>query len=170
MYYFSYGSNLHPVRLTKRISSAKLVSAVCVNNYKLKFHKKSKDGSAKCNLIETSDEKDQIFGAIYEIDTAQKAILDGFEGLGSGYFEHRVQIVKENNTFDCFTYIAQQSFIVDNMLPYNWYKEMVVIGAEYLQVADEYIAEIESNPSIDDQNIKRKLEQECIIREMINYR
>jgi hypothetical protein len=58
LYYFSYGSNLHPVRLTERIFSATLIGTVKLKKYRLEFHKKRKDKSGKCNLMKSSLEND----------------------------------------------------------------------------------------------------------------
>ena len=54
LYYFAYGSNLHPKRLKdpKRAPSAELVTTGTVTGYCLKWHKESSDGSSKCNIIE----------------------------------------------------------------------------------------------------------------------
>ena len=74
LYYFAYGSNLHPVRLLERVPSAQLVGGMLSwSQHRLAFHKKSQDGSSKCNLVHTGEESDEVYGAIYQMDSAHKA-------------------------------------------------------------------------------------------------
>ena len=84
MHYAAYGSNLHPRRLLERTPSAQLLGSRCVPGWSLKFHKRSKDNSAKCNATPQSA---GLYVAIYEISDADKAKLDGIEGVGYGYCE-----------------------------------------------------------------------------------
>lgn len=44
----AYGSNLHPLRLRKRVSTANLIGIVEMQGYQLAFHKRSTDESGKC--------------------------------------------------------------------------------------------------------------------------
>ena len=81
--YAAYGSNLHPIRLQKRVPSATFVGTCLFPRYDLKFHKVSKkDGSGKCNAV--PGEKG-IYLAIFEIDESERSILDRVEGLNNGY-------------------------------------------------------------------------------------
>ena len=50
LFYFAYGSNLHPNRLEARIGKSHQLGLFKLVNYKLKFNKPSNDGSAKCNI------------------------------------------------------------------------------------------------------------------------
>ena len=82
IYYFAYGSNLHPVRLMERVPSAEFVGVIKQPRYRLAFHKKSRDGSGKCNILESDSELDQVFGVIYQLNPLHKNDLDRFEGNG----------------------------------------------------------------------------------------
>lgn len=80
IHYFAYGSNLHPVRLMKRVPSAELVGVIKHSCHRLSFHKKSNDGSGKCNMLETGADSDHVYGAIYKLKPEHKKDLDKYEG------------------------------------------------------------------------------------------
>ncbi len=170
IYYFAYGSNLHPMRLGARVPSAELVGVAKYPNHRLTFHKRSKDGSAKCNMLNRGVKSDLIYGAIYKIKSKHKNKLDSFEGKGYGYIDKQITIEHNGDKYTCFTYLAQQSYIVNNLKPYHWYKELVVIGAQYLEFPSFYISFIKAVESTQDPDHERRKENEELIEQMINKR
>ncbi len=135
--YAAYGSNLHPMRLSARIPSAKLVGKGILNNKSLQFHKLSKDGSGKFNII--NDDKQKTYIAIYNLDTSEKLLLDKIEGVGYGY---RTEDIEVAGFGTCFTYVAEESHIDDSLNPYTWYKELVLAGSINLKFPSDYIERI----------------------------
>ena len=164
--YFAYGSNLHPIRLMERAPSANLVDVVELRKYCLNFHTRSNDGSSKCNMVHTGFESDVIFGAIYEIDVRHQEKLHHFEGNGYGYIDSQIRVQHLGQEHCCYTYVAQQTHIVDNLKPYHWYKQLVVLGAKYLRLPNSYILSIESVESIEDHDEKRKRQNETLIQKI----
>lgn len=156
IYYFAYGSNLHPLRLTERVSSAKLVGGVHVTGYQLKFHKQGQDDSGKCNLLHTGIASDIVHGAIYTLAAGHKRLLDEFEGKGLGYIDGQINILHQSQKIRCFTYLAQEDYIIDSLKPYHWYKQLVIHGARYLKFPDSYLSGIESIESLEDPEIDRR--------------
>ncbi|MBT3202860.1 MAG: gamma-glutamylcyclotransferase [Gammaproteobacteria bacterium] len=170
MHYFAYGSNLHPVRLQDRVPSAKLISTIQLERHTLKFHKKSHDGSAKCNLIETGRSSDFIHGAIYELAAEHKHILDKFEGNGFGYKDKKIELKYQAKQYSCFCYFAQPEYIFENIEPYHWYKELVLLGAKYLKFPEAYISSIKSIKSVDDPDKNRRLENKILLQKILTFR
>jgi len=170
IHYFAYGSNLHPCRLLERVSFAALVGVSELSKYRLTFHKKSHDGSSKCNLIHTGCESDLVYGAIYSLEPTDKSVLDSFEGKGCGYSDDQIMLHHQGNAYTCFTYVAQHAYIVDDLKPYHWYKKLVVLGAKYLQLPASYVSFIESVESVEDPDAKRRKDQETLIERIINFR
>ena len=115
LYYFAYGSNLHPVRLRERGLPAQLIGGTELRHHRLAFHKKGQDESSKCNLVRTDGEYDRVYGAIYELDSKHKNDLDSFEGKGYGYIDQNIMLQHQGQEYNCFTYFAQQSHIVEKM-------------------------------------------------------
>jgi len=169
LHYFAYGSNLHPVRLTERVPSTTFVGAVELAHHDLAFHKKSHDGSGKCNLLHTGAESDRAHGAIYQLDPEHKALLDMYEGKGSGYMDSPLMVQHQGQNYSCFTYLAQPSHVVDHLQPYHWYKKLVLLGARYCQFPDSYLAAIESVKSIDDPDESRRKEHDVLIKKILHF-
>ena len=132
MKYAAYGSNLHPRRLVERISTARLAGTSLLPDWSLHFHKRSLDGSGKCNIIRGGD---GVHIAVFDISSDDEAILDRIEGVGIGYSK----IVLDVPGFGgCMSYAAQSTHIDDTLIPYDWYMELVLEGALALRLPEEY--------------------------------
>jgi len=167
LYYLAYGSNLHPVRLTERVLSAELLGVVELRHYRLAFQKKGWDGSSKCTLVRTGEKSDGVYGAIYQMDSDHKPALDVFEGNGNGYHDSQLSVDLHGQTYHCFTYLAQASHIADDLKPYHWYKDLVVLGAKHLQLPDAYVRSIESIESVEDLDQTRRIQHQRLIERIL---
>lgn len=138
MKYFAYGSNMSISRLRKRVPSAESLGCFALKQHDLRFHKSSKDGSGKCDAFYTGDEGFTIFGALFEICPTEKPSLDRAEGLGYGYDEKAIIVhASGGSSFDATTYIA--TAIDEKLMPYSWYLNHVLIGANEMSLPDEYV-------------------------------
>jgi len=153
MLYAAYGSNLHPVRLTRRLPSARLVGTACLPKWSLRFHKRSEDGSGKCSII---DGNDDAHFAVFEISVEDKLALDEIEGVGNGYSGISLSIPGLGG---CVSYIAEETHVDDSLLPYDWYRELVLAGARYHGFPDHYVAEIEMIRALPDPDSERGARQ-----------
>ncbi len=133
-YYAAYGSNLHPLRLTQRIDSARLVTTALVPDVGLRWHKRGMDGSGKCDLVEADD---GAWVAVFELSQRQLGVLDTFEGPGY----RRVAIIVPG-VGECLTYRAHASHVDPAAKPYAWYQRLVQRGSEYHRFPDTYTAGI----------------------------
>lgn len=159
MLYFSYGSNMSTPRLTDRVPSAHAVAVARLYKHRLKFHKKSKDNSGKCDAEYTNDEKDVVYGVVFEIAASEKPELDRKEGLGKGYGEKNVSVyTHDGKELKVITYYATSTD--PELKPYEWYKEHVVRGAREHGLPAEYINAIlavEAVPDPDKTRHEREL-------------
>ena len=57
MLYFAYGSNMLTARLRERMPSCKPLGIAKLPGHALRFHKRSKDQSGKCNAFATDDDQ-----------------------------------------------------------------------------------------------------------------
>lgn len=153
MRYAAYGSNLHPARLAERLPSARLRGAGQLPDWSLRFHKLSKDASGKCSIVRGDE---GVYFAIFDISESDKATLDRIEGVGSGYRAASLRIPPYG---ECATYIAQASYVDDSLQPYDWYRELVLLGARYHGFPDDYVARIELTQAISDPENKRSISQ-----------
>ena len=134
--YAAYGSNLHPLRLAERLPSARFIGPGFLARRSLHFHKRSLDGSGKCSI---SSGGSGVHVAVYEISLDDKHRLGGIEGVGLGYSD---EIVDVPGFSDCATYIGQPAHIETGLPPYDWYRELVMLGCRYHGFPDEYIRDV----------------------------
>lgn len=141
--YAAYGSNLHPVRLTdrERCPSAILRGTCVMPGYRLLFRKRSTDGSAKCDAERTGNPEDQLLIAVFDIAESEETSLDSAEGLGYGYHKDTVDLTLAGQDVTAKIYLAYEDRIVDDK-PYEWYKQMVLLGAQYHGFPDSYVKTI----------------------------
>ena len=158
MLYAAYGSNLHPVRLAKRLASAKLIGTAHLEQWSLCFHKRSKDQSGKCSII---SDPGGVHFAVFDISAGDKLILDEIEGVGQGYSAISLDVPIFGT---CASYIAEQGYIDDSLLPYGWYKELVLAGARFHGFPDQYVAQIESVRASEDPDSLRQTRQWKLVR------
>ncbi len=164
--YLAYGSNLHPERLRRRLGYVKLLRTVKLEGFRLSFEKRGRDGSGKCNLYRTSHGLGVAHGAIFEISRAGKRLLDGIEGLGKGYREELLDLNGSGHREKVFAYVAEHTHIDEELRPYSWYRELVVLGAEFHGFPDEYVKSIKSIHALQDADWNRRRENEVLVRKI----
>ena len=166
MWYAAYGSNLHPLRLTERISSAQLVATSILPDWSLHFHKRSKDGSGKCTIA-AADITQSVFGAVYAIDPREKALLDRIEGVGAGYDVHWEELLVNGTRIRAFVYLASAAYVDGKLMPYRWYKGLVLAGARHHQFPAAYISALETVQASGDPDGERQKANEAILAELL---
>ncbi len=148
MLYFAYGSNMSVKRLRARISSARVVCTAFLPGHELKFHKHGDDDSAKCDAAEVGGPA-EVIGVVYDIHSADKAVLDKIEGVGCGYEQKTVAVVTEVGLpLEAVTYYATR--INPDLKPFAWYKEHVLRGAREHDLPDHYIEMISAVEAMED--------------------
>jgi hypothetical protein len=154
--YFAYGPNMSVAQLRKHIDSCKPLGAATLSGYELRFHKRSRDKSGKCNAF-ASGNNNSVIGVLFSFDPVERAKLDAAEGVGSGYEHAMVTVINEKgHRRKVLTYVATPDYIDDSLKPYGWYKDVVVAGGKEHGLPPEYIAEyIQSVEVIEDSNTKR---------------
>ena len=152
-------------KLNVNVPSAVKITNGFLPGYRFDFNKVSKDGSGKGNIVKTSMATDKVCGVIYEINVADKKALDKEEGLGKGYNEERLIITTdEYNQVECFAYVADKSATKEHLSPYDWYRDMVVIGAIENSIESSYIAFLKVFPYAVDPDHERRKKKYFIIQ------
>jgi gamma-glutamylcyclotransferase (GGCT)/AIG2-like uncharacterized protein YtfP len=163
MHYFAYGSNMHLRRLMERVGDCIVHSAAKLHGFSLEFHKRAGDGSGKCNAFHTGKAADVMHGVVFEIDRAQRKILDRFEGLGFGYHIQDLQVESPLGTIDAYAYIASNDHIDHGARPYSWYKAFVVEGARQHGLPQSYINRISAIEAVSDPDPDRERANRLIL-------
>ena len=162
VHYLAYGSNLHPLRLAARVQSARVLGVVELPGYRLAFHKRSVDGSGKCLLY--PDEGERVYGVVYEFDSRDKASLDAAEGRGNGYAEQTLELDLNGRSIAPYVYVARSSHIDPTLVPYDWYKQLVLAGARHHGFDAAYIASIEATPAMEDPEAERQRDHDELLK------
>ncbi len=167
MRYFAYGANMHTSHFKKCVPDAEMLGVVKIKGYQIKFNKIGNlDGSGKCNIIPCKNPMEEVYGVLYQVSSRSRYLLDKAERLGYGnhdmtlkaYFYDRLQInqkPKQEEGVYAFTYIAHQERIRGDLMPFTWYKDLVLAGAIEHQLPQSYIDRLESYVAIDDPNVQR---------------
>ncbi|WP_059153920.1 MULTISPECIES: TrlF family AAA-like ATPase [Elizabethkingia] len=151
---FAYGSNMNLDRLKERVPSANKLLNVFIKGYTIKCNKISTDGSSKANIIKTDNDDNIVWGVIFEIDDSEKSNLDEYE---QGYNDSILSFLdSENSPHEAQVYIAEESAINDDLLPYDWYKEYIVSGAKENDLPQEYVEKLEAINFIEDTDTERR--------------
>lgn len=139
-------------RISKRCPSAKPLGRAELHRYELKWHKASKDGSSKCDVVEGGFEK-IVYGVLYSIDSSQLNDLDRAEGRGYGYERKEVEVLHGESTSKAWVYYATS--INPKLKPFDWYKAFVVAGAKEHNLPQAYISQLEAVEAVVDSNRAR---------------
>jgi hypothetical protein len=99
------------------------------------------DGSGKANLEDSLG--DVTWGVLYEIDVRDLKALDKIE---DGYYRIRIHVHRfDGDIVEAVTYISAN--LTSDPVAYDWYKELVLIGAQEHNLPQDYIAYLERLPS-----------------------
>ena len=153
--YFAYGSNMLTRRLLGRTPSARTVGVATLAGHELRWHKVSKDGSGKCDIVPAAADS-VVCGVLYEIALTDKPALDKAEGLGWGYKQVQLEVQTDTGTVLALSY--QATNIDGGTLPYDWYKALVVAGAQEHRLATDYVRALEAVAAVKDWNEQRATE------------
>ena len=148
--YIAYGSNLLIERITERVGKVNLIGVDEIQGWDFSFNKLGKDGSGKCTLVRSCS--GSAFGAIYQISEIQKLVLDEYE---NGYDTIGLTLPEFG---ECITYIARPAVLADNLLPFDWYKYLVLAGARRHGFPKQYIKrldKIKAKPDTDFDRVRR---------------
>ena len=151
--YFAYGSNMLTKRLQRRTPSAKPVGIGYLKAHQLRWHKKSQDGSGKCDIFFTGDQDHLVNGVLFEISRSEKKRLDSVEGLNHGYDEKTVEIITSSGLVSAVTYFA--TAIDERVRPYEWYQRYVVEGAIEHGLPEHCVQELKAVEAMEDPDPER---------------
>jgi len=157
MQYFAYGSNMCAARLRSRTPSAMALGTARLPGYVLRFQKRGRDGSAKCDAEQTGRAADTVLGVVYHVDDAEMADLDRAEDLGEGYRRERLTVLPQGDSaeINAWTYLALPQAIDQSLSPFDWYVEYVLAGAREHQLPESYVRAIEEVGTLSDTDLDR---------------
>lgn len=162
--YLGYGSNMLMERLTapSRVPSAANPTPFTLRGYKLRFHKKSDDCSGRCSIVKTSVDTDVVHGVIFDVADNELAALDAAEGVGHGYHREWLSLKLGEASHQVLVYVADTNVIDEALVPYRWYYDLVMAGAEQQKLPLDYLAGLRAVPFTEDPKSDRKRRLEAL--------
>ncbi len=101
--------------------------------------------SAVATVVESPG--DRVFAALYDLDPADKAVLDELEGCNSGLYRrmHAIAATLEANR-PVWMYIFEG---FEGGLPSQWYLDEIVHAAEAAGAPEDYVEDLRKRPTAD---------------------
>ncbi len=133
-----------------------------VNGRALRFHKRSDDGSGKCDVYETGIAGDVVWGVVFEVPDAEMNQLRTAEGSGHGYHESPVRVeYPDHSTDDVTAFVADADAINVSLQPYVWYLDLVLAGAEEHELPEKYVRVLRAVHAVPDPKPHRRTKIEA---------
>jgi hypothetical protein len=135
MLYFAYGSNMNWPQMQRRCPSARFICIARLSDYIFAIARHSRlrsCGTANIRVQHGSE----VWGVIYDVSASDMATMDAYE---DGYSRENVFVLQSNGnaaTQEVIVYIAPEELNVP--LPNAEYKQLVLEGARYWQLPEQY--------------------------------
>lgn len=146
IWYFAYDSAMNTSRLKGR--GLKIISyePAYLNDYELKFNKRSVDGTTKANIVRTPDKK--VYGIIYKLPKSELTKLDNIVGKASGHYDRQeLEITTLNEeVFIACVYASAAKYLVTEtqMKPSHQHVNTILNAAGRHKLDQDYIAYLKS--------------------------
>jgi gamma-glutamylcyclotransferase len=137
-----------PRRIERRLGRCELIAVVSLGGYALRFHKRGRDGSGKCDAYRTGNPTDTLYGVVYSLTRVQQDMLDEFEG--PGYASQNVSVRTRSDLLTAYAYVAHSEQVQADLQPFGWYKSIVLAGARAHALPAHYIESIAAVGSLPD--------------------
>lgn len=132
LFYFAYGSNMNPERMTARGAEFDSYEHGLLQHYRLRSNKISKKYKTMAFVNIEPCFEDQVFGVLYKLaHHVDLAELDRKEGYPTHYEKTFVPVHTKDGVKIALVYIATRTWSNDNDLPMPAeYKELMNEGLE----------------------------------------
>ncbi len=155
--YFAYGSNMLERRILARCPSAKVIGHAYIYGFLFTFEKQGEDQSGKAGLLQTQAPEPSVHGVLYNITMSELPLLDKAEWEGRGYDRHdklTTTLAATGKMIKASTYVATN--LGANLRPFDWYKALVLAGAQEHALPSYWIAKLKAVEAIKDPVSDRK--------------
>lgn len=165
--YFAYDEKMFSPILSKIAPSAVNLGVAKLAGYKLYFHNKSKqDSSGKGNIVPVVDKQAAVYGVLYQISLADKVALEKELKVGVANQEITVDVTPINPLYSsqkAITFVACRDNVHQDLVPYAWYKAMIIQGALSHNLPQDYINWLGKCPCVEDPNLARDLNRKRVL-------
>lgn len=152
-YYFAYGSNMNPDRVTRRKMKFSEYHGAVLDGFRLAFNKRSVDypGAASANVVREIGHK--VEGVAYKLHSPQEIeTMDPFEGYPYRYVREILPVDCNGRVVGAWVYIAHADYISEGLKPNRWYLQHLLAGRPFLSV--EYFGSLASTECLPNSDIE----------------
>ncbi len=130
--YFAYGSNMEPVRMTRRCPGAYPLGRAVLRNYKL---------TERLYADIDFQEGASVFGFLYLISERNLQKLDSFEGYPKVYRRMWLDVEFDGEVYPAITYeMTEATKLARNGKPYpEEYRKICSAGAKFRHVKNQFV-------------------------------
>ena len=164
-WYLAYGSNMCRARLEARVGPCVAGGPAWLSGYDLRFHKRGRDGSGKCDAFATGDAADVVHGVLFGMNPGQCEALHGFEG--PDYAVATVTVMHADGERRAFLYLARASAIDASLAPFDWYHAFVIEGARRESLPESYVARLAAVSAMADPDAVRARTNAEILKQVL---
>ena len=166
IFYFAYGSNMLAERLQARCPSARVYGNAVVQDWTVRFWKLCRsDDSGKATLLPSYGKIVQ--GIVFIMDDLDLRPLDKAESRNEGYGRHddfKVTLIDNGKVIETAVFIAQPEYMSMDVVPFDWYKGLLVAGALQNNLDSDYVTSIVDFECCRDEDLDRRGRQEALKR------
>lgn len=139
MLYFAYGSNMNFEQMNERCPGGHVfLKRAFLRGYRFVYDGYSNyRKGAVANIVETREENDIVWGALFEINSECLSKLDSYEGYP--YFYDRKEVIVQDDEGNQYRTIVYLRTGKDESNPSESYKNIIIRGAKDCGIPDEYI-------------------------------
>jgi gamma-glutamylcyclotransferase len=151
-------------RLSARCPSAKVIGTGFIAGYTLDYSKRGRDGSGKATIVPAGAE-DRVYGVLFRLLADDIALLDEFEGYRRGYDRLDAVPVEQAGSGDtavACTYIAEDASRDGTLVPFDWYRALVIAGAIENDLPFPYVEGTLAVTAVADLNERRQTQIEAL--------
>jgi gamma-glutamylcyclotransferase len=142
--YFAYGSNMNQVQMLDRCPGAILLGPAVLEGYRLAFTIFSPTRQCGCADVIPS-EGNGVHGLVYELNDADAARMDEFEGVPIHYRRIPVEVFLNEKKMEAFTYEVVNK--TEGLIPSADYLGLLKSAAESFQFPLKYREFLASFPT-----------------------
>ena len=154
---FCYGSNMLTERLSRRAPSAHLPVPAVLRGHGISFHKRGQDGSGKCTVQPSHPARRVVHGVVFRVHPEHLGQLHAAEGVGNGYLFQPVAVVTPRGEIHAHAYVASPDAVDRELLPFDWYRDLVVRGAHEHGLPRSYTSRLRRVRCVTDPEAERAL-------------
>ncbi len=147
MFYFAYGSNMHPTQMHQHCPGCVLVGAARLRDYRLVFSRPfaAWDGRGVADIEACPGSL--VEGVLWDITEVHRDALDAYEQYPTEYGRAEVTVTTfDGRTVPAFAYVARPQ---GTFRPGRRYRDALVEGARAHGLTPEYIRFLEMTPTED---------------------